>query len=79
MKNELIFTDEQIERLDLIDNTVYQTLLTLLEKTADKFPWDIEFIGAITEAISQICEEKGYHMRWPCITTDNYGRQTYEE
>lgn len=79
MENKLTFTDQQIERLDLIDNTVYQALLTLLEKTPDEFPWNMEIIGDVAEAIAKACETKGYHMRWPAIVTDKHGRKTYEE
>ena len=47
MKNELTFTDKQLERLDEIDNTVYEALLILLEKNEDELPWDMELIGNI--------------------------------
>lgn len=79
METELTFTDQQIERLDTIDNTIYQALLVLLEKTPDELPWNMEIIGDIAEAISTICESKGYHMRWPAIVTDNHSQVIYEE
>lgn len=79
METELTFTDQQIERLDTIDNTIYQALLILLEKTPDELPWNMEVIEDVTEAISKVCESKGYHMRWPAIVTDKHGRKTYEE
>lgn len=79
MGTELTFTDHQIKRLDAIDNTIYQALLILLEKTPDECPWNMEIIRKVTEAISKICESKGYHLRWPAIFTDKYGQMTYEE
>lgn len=79
METESPFTDQQIERLEAIDNTIYQALLILLDKTPDELPWNMEIIGDVTEAISKACETKGYHMRWPAIVTDKHGRKTYEE
>ena len=34
------FTSAQTERLDEIDNAVYQTILAFLNKSEDEFPWD---------------------------------------
>lgn len=42
---EIEFSDGQIELLDAIDNAVYQTILTFLNKTEDEFPWDMHYIG----------------------------------
>ena len=38
---EIELSGRQIEQLDAIDNTVYQTILTFLNKTEDEFPWDM--------------------------------------
>ncbi len=77
--NELELTNRQIERLDDIDNTVYQTLLVLLEKNEDEFPWDISIIGDTIDAIAAVCEEHGHHIRYPGIVTEEDGTQYYEE
>lgn len=79
MEKELTLTKKQIARNDEIDNTVYQTLLVLLEKTEDELPWDMSLIGEVTEAIANICKEMGYHLRWPAILTNEDGTQQYVE
>ena len=79
MKNELAFTDKQLERLDEIYNTVYETLLVLLEKNGDELPWDMELVGNVTDAIAETCESLGHHVRYPSIVTNEDGSQTYEE
>lgn len=79
MKNELTFTDKQLERLDEIDNTVYEALLVLLEKNEDELPWDMELIGNVTDAIAETCESLGHHVRYPSIVTNEDGSQIYEE
>ena len=76
---ELEFTNAQTERLDEIDNTVYQALLVLLEKTEEELPWDMSLIGPVVEAIADACESCGYHMRYPTIVTEKDGSQHYEE
>lgn len=78
-EDELEFTDEQLARIDDIDNTVYQTLLVLLEKTEEELPWDMSLIGPVVEAIADACEGCGYHMRYPTIVTEADGSQHYEE
>ena len=42
---EIELSGRQIEQLDAIDNAVYQTILTFLNKTEDEFPWDMHYIG----------------------------------
>ena len=36
-EQEIEFTDRQLEQLDAIDNSVYQTILTFLNKTKKSF------------------------------------------
>lgn len=48
---EIEFSGRQIEQLDAIDNAVYQTILTFLNKTEDEFPWDMRYIGEVADAI----------------------------
>ena len=38
------FSSAQTERLDEIDNTVYETILAFLDKTEDEFPWDMSIL-----------------------------------
>ena len=79
MKKELTFTDKQLERLDEVYNTVYESLLVLLEKTEDELPWDMELIGNVADAIAETCESLGHHVRYPSIVTNEDGSQIYEE
>ena len=59
------FTSAQTERLDEIDNAVYQTILAFLNKSEDEFPWDMYYIGEVAECIeetpspSRHCNRKG--------------------
>ena len=61
------FTSAQTERLDEIDNAVYQTILAFLNKSEDEFPWDMYYIGEDAECI----EEKGMYR---IHLTGYYGR-----
>ena len=79
MNEELEFTKEQLERIDEIDNTVYDTLIILLEKDPNDFTWDIGFIHDATEALIKVCESRGYHVRVPAIETDEDGNFKYVE
>ena len=47
------FSSAQTERLDEIDNTVYETILTFLDKTEDEFPWDMSYIGEVAECMKK--------------------------
>ena len=47
------FTSAQTERLDEIDNAVYQTILAFLNKSEDEFPWDMYYIGEVAECIEE--------------------------
>lgn len=75
-EEELELTDEMLERLDEIDNTVYACICTLAEEPID---WDMEIIGAVTENISAVLERHGIKMRWPSIVTNEDGTQEYSD
>ena len=49
----LSFSSEQIEQIDVIDNTVYQSILVFLDKTEDEFPWDMHYIGSVADAVAK--------------------------
>jgi len=76
---DIELTKEQLSRNDDIDNTVYQMLLTLLEKSEEEFPWNMGVIGDVTDAIEDVLEKKGYHVRHPGIVHEKDGTQHYEE
>lgn len=74
--DELELTDEMLERLDEIDNTVYACICTLAEKPIE---WDMEIIGEVTEKIRSVLEKHGIQMRWPAIVTNEDGTQEYSD
>jgi len=68
-----------LERLDEIDNAVYQCILTLLGKTEDEFPWDMEYIGCITDNIVDYLVEKGHVIYRPAIVSEADGSRYISE
>mgnify|MGYP006873004715 CR=1 FL=1 len=50
-------TDEQIERQDIVDNTIHEMLIGLIpnDKTLD---WDIEIIGRVRDVVEHIFVKK---------------------
>ena len=74
--DELELTDEMLERLDEIDNTVYACICTLAEKPIE---WDMEIIGEVTEEIRSVLEKHEIQMRWPGIVTNEDGTQEYSD
>lgn len=78
-KKELELTDDMIERNDDIDNAVYACILALAEKTDDEFPWSMEIIGDVTEAIKEALSRHNLKVRHPAVVTKPNGSQHYEE
>ena len=77
---ELELTDEMVERNDEIDNGVYETILILTEKSSDELPWDIEMIGAVTDAIKDLLWRRfKLAVRHPAVVTNNDSSQEYNE
>lgn len=69
----------QIERLDEIDNAVYQTILAFLDKSEDEFPWDMYYIGEVAECIEETLLSMGQHVHRPAILTEKDGTSRIEE
>ena len=67
---EIELSGRQIEQLDAIDNTVYQTILTFLNKTEDEFPWDMHYIGEVADAIEGTLLDLGQRVHRPAIITE---------
>ena len=63
------FTSAQTERLDEIDNAVYQTILAFLNKSEDEFPWDMYYIGEVAECIEETLLSMGQRVHRPVIVT----------
>lgn len=76
---ELELSDDHIDRLDEIDNAVYQCILVLLGKTEEDFPWDMHYIGEVTDGIVEFLLEKGHRIYRPAIVTEPDGTQHIEE
>lgn len=75
----LELTDEMLERNDAISNAVFECILTLAEKDDEELPWNMEIIAEATEAIKEILERHGFHVRHPGVVTEPDGKQHYEE
>ena len=73
------FTNAQTERLDEIDNAVYQTILAFLNKTEDEFPWDMYYIGEVAECIEETLLSMGQRVHRPVIVTEKDGISRIEE
>lgn len=71
-------SDAHLQRLDEIDNAVYQLLLVILEKSENEYPWNMRDIGAITDEIVDYLTRSGYRIHRPAIVTDG-DRQYIEE
>lgn len=66
----------QLEQLDVMENAVYQTILVFLKKTESEFPWNMEYIGNVTDAIEKCLMDMGQRVYRPAIITQNNGRQS---
>lgn len=68
----------QIERLDEIDNAMYQFLLVLLEMDEDEFDWDMYHIGEAVDAAQQVMLDHGFDIHRPYIEDDGEHRTVHE-
>lgn len=73
MKKELEFTNEQIKRIDEVENAVFCMCQSLVG--GDNLEWDIDYIGEIADAACQILADHGFKIRYPAIVTDYNGDQ----
>lgn len=76
---DLQLSDDHIDRLDDIDNAVYQCILVLLNKTEEEFPWDMHYIGEVADGIVDFLVEQGHRIYRPAIVTEPDGTQHIEE
>lgn len=67
----------QLERLDEIDNAMYQFLLVLLEKDEDEFPWDMQYIGELVDAAEETMFRYGFDIHRPAVINDGDGGEDY--
>lgn len=75
----LELTNEMIQRNDDIDNAVYRCILTLSEKDSLELSWNMEIIGAVTEAIKEELRQFDISVRHPGVVTTPRGDQYYED
>ena len=68
----------QIERLDEIDNAMYQFLLVLLERNEDEFGWDMYHIGEAVDAVQQVMLDHGFDIHRPYIEDDGEHRTVHD-
>lgn len=62
-EKEVELNDLMMERADVLDNCIYQTLLTILEikpEDADiELPWDINMIRETLDAVTDVLAQNG--------------------
>ena len=75
--DDMEFTDEQLARLDEIDNTVFDCIRALAEKP--DMEWDMQVIGNVTDAIKSTLSEFGLSVRHPGFIHHKDGRTEYAE
>lgn len=68
----------QIERLDEIDNAMYEFLLVLLERDEDEFDWDMYHIGEAVDAVQQVMLDHGFDIHRPYIEDDGEHRTVHD-
>ncbi len=68
----------QIERLDEIDNAMYEFLKVLLELDDDEFPWDMYHIGEAVDAVQEVMLDHGFDIHRPYIADDGTSRTVHE-
>ena len=77
MSKKLEFTDGMIERIDEIDNAVFDCIKILAENP--DMDWDMEIIGEITDEIKYSLFKRGIKVRHPAIVTELNGEQSFSE
>lgn len=70
-EKRLELSPRQLERLDEIDNAMYQFLLVLLEKDESEFPWNMQYIGETVDAIEDIMFRYGFDIHRPAVIDDD--------
>ncbi|CUX24299.1 hypothetical protein [Clostridium sp. C105KSO13] len=78
------FTGDMIDRIDEMDNAIYQMCLVFLQlsNTDDldsKFPWNIAIIQEIYDFTVEILRRNGYRVCDPCIESSGNGSRRFCE
>ena len=70
---EVELGDKHIERIDEIDNAVYEMCKVLAEN--ENLKWDMEYIGEIADFAASMLVKSGNRVRYPAVVTEEDGRQ----
>ena len=73
MKHEAKFSEEQCERIDEVQNAVFELCKVLTEK--EDLEWNMEFIGEIADVACDILVDYGFKVRYPVRITEGSGKQ----
>lgn len=76
------FTNEMIDRIDELDNAVYQMCLVFLQlhdmdDLEAEFPWDIAIIQEIYDSIVDTLRKNKYRVCDPCVERDEKGSRRF--
>ena len=77
MNEELELTDEQVERMDELDNAAHEYLKVVTNNP--KLPWNQEYIGNLNDSAADLMYHKGFKIYYPAIVTDAEGNQQRED
>ena len=72
-------SNAHLERLDEIDNAVYQCILVILSKSEKEFPWSMEYIGNVADGIVDFLVKKGHVIYRPAIVVEADGSKYISE
>ena len=74
--NQNEFEDYMTARNDIVDNAVYNLILTITGKTETELPWDMNIICDVIDPIEEILYRKGIYM---CRPSYIIGPEDYDE
>lgn len=77
MNEELELTDEQVERMDELDNAAHEYLKVVTNNP--ELPWNQEYIGNLNDSAADLMYHKGFKIYYPAIVTDAEGNQQRED
>lgn len=72
-KQELELTDEQMGRIDELNNAAHEFLKVLTENP--DLEWEQEYIGELIDMAAAFMHGKGFRIHYPAIETDADGTQ----
>lgn len=76
-ERELELSDSQLERIDEVENAVYE-LCKILTEDSD-IEWNMSYIGEIADLAANVLTNNGHKVRYPSIVTEPDGRQHIED